>query len=200
VVLSQAHARRSNMSSSQAQEITKLLHDWSQGDQGALDQLIPVVYCELRKLASGYLRTERPEHTLQPTALIHEAYLRLVAQQFPEWKNRAHFYGVAAQLMRQILVEHARTRVALKRGGAGEKVQLDEIIGLPQQRAAELVALDDALFSLASFDERKARVIELRFFGGLTEAETAQVLDISVATVRRDLRLAEAWLRRELSA
>lgn len=188
------------MSSSQAQEITKLLHDWSQGDQDALAQLIPVVYRELRKLASSYLRAERAEHTLQPTALIHEAYLRLVAQEFPEWKNRAHFYGVAAQLMRQILVEHARARVALKRGGAGEKVSLDEIISLPQQRAAELVALDDALSSLASFDERKARVIELRFFGGLTEEETGQALNISVATVRRDLRLAEAWLRREMSA
>lgn len=186
------------MAASSPQDITQLLHDWERGDQDALARLMPVVYRELRKLASGYLRGERTGHTLQPTALIHEAYLRLVDQKLPAWQNRAHFYGVAAQLMRQILVEHARARVAAKRGGGGERIELEEIVGLPVARAVELVALDDALNSLAGFDQRKARVIELRFFGGLTEEETAQALGISVATVRRDLRLAEAWLRREL--
>jgi RNA polymerase sigma factor (TIGR02999 family) len=180
-------------------EITRLLAEWSEGAPAALERLTPLVYQELRKLARAYLRNERAGHTLQPTALIHEAYMRLSGQKLPDWQGRKHFYGVAAQLMRQVLVEHARARAAIKRGGDDQKLPLEEIVGLPEQRAAELVALDDALTNLADFDPRKARVIELRFFGGMTEQETAHALGISVATVRRDMRLAEAWLRQQIS-
>ncbi len=178
--------------------ITHLLRRWSQGDRAALDQLMPVVYQELRKLADSYLRRERSDHTLQPTALINEAYLRLVNQDFPEWQSRRHFYGVAAQLMRQILVEHARTRAADKRGGDGQKFSLDEALTFSDEKAAELVALDDALVALAKFDERKVRIIELRFFGGLSLEETAAAFDLSVATITHEMRLARAWLRREM--
>lgn len=179
-------------------EVTRLLSDWSHGDQAALDQLMPVVYQELRKLAGSYLRNERPGHTLQPTALINEAYLRLIGQHLPEWKNRKHFYGVAAQLMRQILVDHARSHQATKRGSDAEKISLDEAIVFSPQQAGELVALDDALNALAQFDERKSRVIELRYFGGLKSEEIGELLDISLATVGREMRLAQAWLQREL--
>jgi len=161
--------------------------------------LMPVVYRELRKLAGSYLRGERPDHTLQPTALIHEAYLRLVDQSFPQWRNRTHFYGVAAQLMRQILVEHARGQAAAKRGGGAQKLSLEDATIFSRERAADLVALDDALTALAAFDARKCRVIELRFFGGLSVEETAEALGISVATVGRELRLAQAWLHRQMS-
>lgn len=160
---------------------------------------MPVVYQELRKLAGGYLRGERSDHTLQPTALINEAYLRLVKQDFPEWQSRKHFYGVAAQLMRQILVEHARAQATAKRGGDAEKLSLEGEIIFSQERAAELVALDDALTALTKFDERKARVVELRYFGGLSIEEVAGTLDISVATVGREIRMAEAWLHREMA-
>jgi RNA polymerase sigma factor (TIGR02999 family) len=179
-------------------EITPLLLRWSQGDQSALTQLLPVVYQELRKLAQGYLRRERPDHTLQPTALINEAYLRLIKQDFPEWQSRRHFFGVAAQLMRQILVEHARTRAAGKRGGSKQKFSLDEVLTFSDSQADDLVALDDALVALAKFDERKVRIIELRYFGGLSLDETAGALGLSVTTIGHELRLARAWLRREI--
>jgi len=179
-------------------EITPLLLSWSRGDQSALEQLMPVVYDELYKLAHSYLRRERSNHTLQPTALINEAYLRLVKQDFPEWQGRRHFYGVAAQLMRQILVEYARTRAAYKRGGGGQKFSLDEALTFSDEKSAELVALDDALVAMAKFDERKVRIIELRYFGGLSLEETAAELGVSIATIGQETRLARAWLRREM--
>jgi RNA polymerase sigma factor (TIGR02999 family) len=180
-------------------EITGFLLRWSRGDRAALDQLMPVVYEELHKLARGYLCRERPDHTLQPTALINEAYLRLVKQDFPEWQSRKHFYGVAAQLMRQILVDYARARGADKRAAAGQQFSLDEALTISDEKAAELVALDDALVALAKFDERKVRIIELRHFGGLSLEETATALGISIPTIGREMRLACAWLRREMS-
>lgn len=179
-------------------QVTQLLHEWRQGDQVALDKLLPVIYHELQKLAGSYLRNERPGHTLQPTALINEVYLRLVGQDFPEWQNRKHFFGVAAQLMRQILVEHARAHKTAKRGGDEEKLPLADALHYTQEKAAELVALDDALQALAQLDARKARLIELRYFGGLSLEETAAILDISIATIGREMRLAQAWLHREL--
>jgi RNA polymerase sigma factor (TIGR02999 family) len=186
------------MSLPPAHNVTQLLLDWRNGNEAALDQLLPVIYQELRHLAESYLRRERSDHTLQPTALIHEAYLRLIEQDHPEWQSRTHFFGVTSRLMRQVLVEHARRHSAVKRGGQQQKVALDEAVVYSPERAAELVELDEALNRLAAFDERKARVIELRFFGGLSVEETAEALGLSVATVRRELRLAEAWLRREL--
>ena len=180
-------------------EITLLLLRWSQGDQAALNQLMPIVYDELYKLAHGYLRRERPDHTLQPTALINEAYLRLVKQDFPEWQSRRHFYGVAAQLMRQILVDYARTRAADKRGGGAQILSLDEALTFSDEKAAEFVAFDDALLALAKFDWRKVRIIELRYFGGLSLEETAAELVISITTIGDEMRLARAWLRRELA-
>jgi RNA polymerase sigma factor (TIGR02999 family) len=187
------------MNTQQTNQVTQLLLDWSRGNKAALDQLMPVVYQELRKLASGFLRGERPDHTLQPTALIHEAYLRLIEQDLPQWQSRSHFFGVAARLMRQILVDHARSHQAAKRGGDQEKLSLDEAPVFSQQHAADVVALDEALNKLATFDERKCRIIEMRFFGGMTEEETGEALGLSAVTVRRELRLAKAWLRRELS-
>ena len=160
---------------------------------------MPLIYQELKQLARGYLRGERSDHTLQPTALIHEAYLRLADQSLPQWQNRAHFYGIAARVMRQILVDHARRHQASKRGSDQQKVSLDEAILFTEDRAADVVALDDALKELATFDERKCRVIELRFVGGLSLEETAEALGISVATVGRELRLASAWLHRQMS-
>jgi RNA polymerase sigma-70 factor, ECF subfamily len=179
-------------------DITRLLVDWSAGRREALDQLMPVIYQELHKIAGSYLRRERAEHTLQPTALIHEAYLRLVGPNVPSFRSRSHFYGVAAHMMRQILVEHARTRGAAKRGGGERKVSLDDVTLFSAERTADLVALDDALTTLGAFDERKGKVIELRFFGGLSLDETAEALGVSVATITRELRLAQAWLQREL--
>ncbi|MBL8232917.1 MAG: sigma-70 family RNA polymerase sigma factor [Bryobacterales bacterium] len=179
--------------------ITQLLAHWSTGkDKHALDELTPLVYRELRKLADSYLRRERAGHTLQPTALIHEAYMRMVDQRLPEWRSRAHFYGVAAQLMRQILCDHARAKRAAKRGGDDKKVVLLEAVNYSDERPDEMVALDDALKDLAKLDGRKARVVELRYFGGLSVAETAEVLGVSVATVGRELRFAEAWLHKAL--
>jgi RNA polymerase sigma-70 factor (ECF subfamily) len=180
-------------------EITPLLLRWSQGDEVALSELLPVVYQELHRLAQSYLRRERADHTLQPTALINEAYLRLIKQDFPEWQSRRHFYGVAAQLMRQILVEHARARLADKRDG-GQKFSLDEALTFSAARAAELLALDDALVALAKFDERKVRIVELRYFGGLSLEETAAALGLSITTIGHEMRLARAWLRREMEA
>jgi RNA polymerase sigma factor (TIGR02999 family) len=179
-------------------EVTNLLLDWRNGDEAALARLTPLVYDELRRLAGGYLRRERAGHTLQATALVHEAYLRLIGQQHLDWQSRAHFFGVAAQVMRHVLVDHARSRRAAKRGGGEAHLPLDEAGDSADERAAELIALDDALRSLARFDERKSRVVELRYFGGLTEEETAEVLGVSPATVRRESRLAEAWLCREV--
>ncbi len=179
-------------------EITQLLRKWSEGDRAALDQLMPVVHQELRNLANSYMRDERPDHTLQPTALINEAYLRLVKQDFPEWQSRKHFYGVAAQLMRQILVEYARSRLAAKRGGGALKLQFNETINFSPDQAADLVALDDALMALAKIDERKSRVIELRYFGGFSVDEVADMLGVSAATVGREARMAQMWMRREI--
>lgn len=180
-------------------EITQLLLRWSRGDRAALDHLMPVVYEELHKLAHNYLRRERAGHTLQPTALVNEAYLRLVKQRdAPPLENRQHFFGVAAYLMRQILVQHARAHTAAKRG-RGVNFNLEEVLTYSDDNAAEMVALDDALLALAKFDERKARVIELRYFGGLSLTETAAALGLSVATVNNETRLARAWLHRELS-
>ena len=181
-------------------EITPLLLRWSQGDQVALSLLVPIVYQELHRLAQGYLRYERSDHTLQPTALINEAYLRLVKHDFPEWQSRRHFYGVAAQVMRQILVEHARAHTAEKRGGGEQKCSLDEALTFTEEKAAGLVALDDALSALAQLDERKVRIIELRYFGGLSLEEMAETLDLSITTIGLEMRLARAWLRRAMES
>lgn len=181
------------------QEVTQLLVDWGNGNQAALDRLMPVVYTELRQLAHRYMRRERPGHTMQTTALIHEAYLRLVDQNQVRWQHQAHFFGIAARLMRQILIEHARSRTRAKRGGGVGTISLDEAAIVSQARATELLALDDALERLATIDPRKSQVVELRFFGGLSVEEAAQVLNIAPNTVLRDWRMAKAWLRREIS-
>ena len=187
------------MPPTQPSHVTRLLIDWQGGDKAALDDLMPLVYHELRKLAAGYLRAERQDHTLQPTALIHEAYLRMVDQDLPEWQSRAHFYGVAARLMRQILVDHARTRGASKRGGEQPKLSLDDAPPIfTHEDATSLLMLDEALTKLAAFDERKSRVVEMRAFGGMSVEDTACALGVSEPTVKRDRRLAQAWLRREL--
>jgi RNA polymerase sigma factor (TIGR02999 family) len=181
------------------QEITQLLVDWSNGNQAALDRLMPLVYTELRQLAHRYMRRERLGHTMQTTALIHEAYLRLVRQTRWRWENQAHFFGIAARLMRQILIEHARSHTRAKRGGGAGTLALDEAALVSQARAAALLALNDALERLAAVDPRKSRVVELRFFGGLSVEEAARVLNIAPNTVLRDWRLAKAWLHREIS-
>ncbi len=180
-------------------EVTQLLLAWSEGDKQALDRLVPLVYDELRRLAQSYMRKERADHSLQTTALIHEAYLRLIDANQVQWQNRAHFFGVAARLMRQILVATARERGYQKRGGGAERVSLDEVMMIDEGRGEDLVALDEALDALAQFDARKAQVVEMRFFGGLTEEEIAEALAVSPETVRRDWRLARSWLRRKLS-
>jgi len=176
------------------QGVTQLLEKWSQGDEEALNQLLPLVYEELHRLAGAYLRRERREHTLQPTALVNEAYLKLIDQHSIRWQNRSQFYGVAAQLMRRILVDHARAHRAEKRGGGVRLLPLDEGAAAVGERAVELVALDDALVTLAKIDPRKARIIELHYFAGLSVAETAEVLDRSISTVVLEARLARAWL------
>ena len=180
-------------------DIPQLLKDWSDGHQQALTKLIPLVYDELRRLAQRYMAQERPDHTLQTTALVHEAYLRLVDLNNVRWQNRAHFFGVSAQLMRHILVDYARNQHAAKRGGANLKLSLDEAVNLSDERAVELVALDDAMARLASLDPQKSRIAELRFFGGLNIEEVAEILGVSAATVVRQWRLARAWLNREIS-
>ncbi len=180
-------------------DVTQLLVDYSNGKREALDVLTPLVYGELRNLAARYLRRERSDHTLQSTALVHEAYLRLIDQNQVRWQNRAHFFGVAAQMIRRILVDHARTRHAQKRGGNAQKLSLDEAIGLPERRDLDIVALDDALKLLAELDAQQSKVIELRFFGGLSIEETAEALGISPATVKREWVTARAWLLRQLS-
>jgi RNA polymerase sigma-70 factor (ECF subfamily) len=180
------------------EDVTQILQEVSGGNKEAPARLMPLVYDELRRLADHYLRQERPDHTLQPTALVHEAYLRLIDQTRVDWQNRAHFFGVAAQLMRRILVDHARRHRASKRGGLQQKLTLDEAVDYSQARDFDLVRLDEALTALAEFDARQSRVVELRFFGGLTIEETAEVLDISPATVKVDWSMAKAWLRREI--
>jgi RNA polymerase sigma-70 factor, ECF subfamily len=181
-----------------SKDVTHLLWDWHQGDQAALDRLMPVVYEELRRLGASWLRRERPGHTLQPTALIHEAYLRLIDRDLPQWESRTHFFGIASRLMRQILVQHARRRETAKRGGEQQKVSLDEVLVYAPERASQLVALDEALNGLAAMDERKCRIVEMRYFDGLTTEEIAQEMGMSVATVGREVRIAEAWLNREM--
>jgi RNA polymerase sigma-70 factor (ECF subfamily) len=177
-------------------DVTHLLAQWANGDERALEDLTPLVYKELRRLAASHLRKERKSHTLQPTALVHEAYLRLVDQSNPRWEDRSHFYGVAARLMRQILVEHARRKKAIKR--AARTVSLEEAVSFHQERSRDLVALDSALNSLEKLDPRKCKAVELRYFGGLSMDEVAQALEVSAVTVRRDLRMAETWLHREM--
>ena len=181
-------------------EITELLLAWGNGEEAALEQLTPLVYDELHRLARVYMAGERPNHTLETTALINEAYLRLIDWKNVQWQNRAHFYGVAANLMRRILIDFARSRNYAKRGGGVHPVDLDEAINTAQEKSAELVALDDALTSLEAIDPRKCRVVELRFFGGLSQEETAEALKISPRTVLREWNLARAWLHRELRA
>jgi len=179
--------------------VTQLLADASQGDQGALDALFPLVYNELRRLADAYLRNERPNHTLQATALVHEAYLRLVDQTSINWQNRAHFFSVAAQVMRHILVDHARSHQRLKRGGSARKLSLDEAVSFFEQRDLNLVGLDEALTDLEKLDPQQSRIVELRFFGGLTIEEMAEVLKTSPATVSREWSMAKMWLHRALT-
>jgi RNA polymerase sigma-70 factor, ECF subfamily len=183
-----------------AHPITLLLKEWSRGQDSVLEELTPLVYQELLKLADGYMCKERPGHTLQPTALINEAWLRLMQQGQPDWQSRSQFFAFAAHLMRQILVDHARKKRTAKRAGGERRVPLSESVAVTEQRSVDLIVLDDALTRLAEFDQRRARVLELRYFGGLTEEQAAEALGISIAPVRRDMRLAEAWLARELSA
>lgn len=182
----------------QSKEMTQLLIAWSNGDQAALEQLMPLIHGELRKLAHHYMSRERAGHTLQTSALVNEVYLRLIDGQSVRWESRAHFFGIASRAMRQILVDYARSRGAQKRGGDAVRVELNEAAQLSREPASEIVALDEALNELAEFDERLSRVVELRFFGGLSVEETADVLGVHANTVVKDWRVAKAWLRRSL--
>ena len=188
------------MVSLSSQNLTELLHEWQQGDKSALDKLTPLVYDELRRIAHRYVQRERDGHTLETTALVNEAYLRLIGQRKIAWQNRAHFFAVIAQVMRHILIDHARRRHYIKRGGLAQQVSLDDVSLMTRERAAELVALDEALNELAKLDPRKGRVVELRYFGGLSLEETADVLGVSVMTVRRDWRAAKAWLYKAVTS
>jgi RNA polymerase sigma-70 factor (ECF subfamily) len=179
-------------------EITGLLIAWSDGDQEALERLLPLIERELHRIARHYMRRENPGHTLQTTALVNEAYFRLVDQKSVRWQNRAHFFAIAARIMRRILINYARDRQRLKRGGHAVQVSLSQAETVGEEMPAELLALDEALVRLAEFDERKARVVELRYFGGLSVEETAEVLDVSAVTVERDWKAAKAWLKREI--
>jgi RNA polymerase sigma factor (TIGR02999 family) len=181
-----------------SQPITHALQDLAKGDQSALDRLMPLVYAELRRLAGHYLRQERDGHTLQPTALVHEAYFRLVGENQPEYQNRSHFLGVAAHAMRQILIDHARTRNAAKRGGGQAVFSIDECMDAPLERPSALIQVDDALKALEQHDFRKAQLVEMRFFAGMTAEESAEALKLPVQKVRAELRIAQAWLKREL--
>lgn len=181
------------------EEVSQLLKEWSNGDQAALDRVVPIVYQELRRLAHHYMRRERPGHTLQTTALVNEAYMRLADYKKMRWQSRAHFFAVAAQVMRRILVEQARSKNFAKRGGGAEKISLDETAVVSAGRSAEVIAVDDALTELESWDPRKARIVELRFFGGLSIEETAEVMKISPTTVQREWRSAKAWLYKAIS-
>jgi len=187
------------MTSPSPDEVTQLLLDWSSGDKAALDRLMPLVYEELRRLAHHYMGRERPGHTLQTTAIVNEAYLQLIDQRNVQWQNRAHFFGVAAQAMRHILVDYARTRQTAKRGGGARPISLEEAALVTQERAGELVAFDDALKELERLSKRQSRVVELRYFGGLSVEETATVLEVSSDTVMRDWSMAKTWLHRALT-
>lgn len=182
-----------------SKDVTILLNQINEGDASAPEELLPLVYSELRKLAGGYLKNERPDHTLQPTALVHEAYIRLVDWQNTDWENRAHFFAVAAQVMRNILVDHARKKKAEIHGGNLQKLALEEAISFSHTKEVDLVDLDDALQDLAKLDERQSKIVELRFFAGLTIEETAHALGISTMTVSREWNFAKAWLYRRLS-
>ena len=188
------------MATTSPHEVTQLLVDWSNGNQAALDHLMPLVDRELHRLAHHYMRQEKPEHTLQTTALVNEAYLRLVEQKDVEWENRAHFFAVSAQVMRHILVDYARQHASAKRGGNFQKVALDGEVIVSRERAAELVALDEAMQALHEIHPRRSKVVELRYFGGLNNKEAAEVLKVSEVTIERDWRFAKAWLYRELQA
>jgi RNA polymerase sigma factor (TIGR02999 family) len=189
------------MATPSPREVTRLLIDWSNGDRAALDQLIPVVYEELRRLASRYMRREKQGHSLQTSALVNEAYLRLVDEKNVKWQDRAHFFGVAARLMRRILVDHARSRSRAKRGGKAQMVSFAEQLVMSQEavEVAEVIALDHALNNLAELDSRKSQIVEMKFFGGLTNEEVAEVLNVSNRTVEREWRKAKAWLHRAIS-
>ena len=180
-------------------QVTLLLQGWRNGDRKALDALLPLVYQELRRLAHFQLRNERPDHTLQSAALVHEVYLRLIGLNPPQWESRTHFFAIAAQLMRQILVDYARRHVAAKRGGGACKLSLEEATVLSKQKDVDVLSLDDALNALAKIDPRQSRVVELRFFAGLSLAEISEALEIAPATVQRDWTAARAWLHREIS-
>lgn len=182
-----------------ATDVTRLLLDWGHGNQSALDSLLPLIYNELRRVADSYLRRDRPGHTLQATALVNEAFLRLIDQDQINWQNRSHFFGAAANLMRQILIQHARANHAAKRGGERQKLYLDEAGDIAQSNDLDLVALDDALRDLEAIAPRQCRIVELRYFGGLNIEETAELLSISPATVKREWTMAKAWLHREIS-
>ena len=186
------------MTGSSAGEVSQLLKDWGAGDESALNKLIPLVYEELRKIAHYQMARERAGHTLQTTALVHEAYLRLIGAIEVPWKDRAHFFALSAQLMRRVLVDHARGHGRAKRGGAMKKLSLEESLAIPVGRDTDIVALDDALNSLAATDARKAKTVELRFFGGFSVEETAKVLNVSVSTVMSDWKFAKVWLLREM--
>jgi RNA polymerase sigma factor (TIGR02999 family) len=188
-----------DMTTPSPQEVTELLVAWGNGDERALERLMPLVYQELHRLAHRHLGRERAGHTLQTTALVHEAYLRLVDQKEAHWQNRAHFFAVAADQMRRILVDYARARRFAKRGGGALQVSFDEAMVMSDERAADVVALDEALDALARFDKRKSKMVVLRFFGGLSIEETAELLDVSPGTVMRDWTLAKAWLQREIN-
>lgn len=179
-------------------EISALLIDWSNGDKAALDKLLPLVERELHRLAHNYMKKEKADHTLQTSALVNEAYLKLVDQRHTRWQNRAHFFGIAAKIMRRILLNHARDKHRKKRGGAAVQVSLSDVAIVSNEKSAELLALDEALQRLAEFDDRKSQVVELRYFGGLSVEETAEVLKVSPTTVMRDWNMAKAWLAREL--
>ena len=187
------------MTSPAPKEVTQLLIAWSNGEEDALEKLVPLIYDELRRIARRYMKREPAGHTLQTTALVNEAYLRLIEQKGMKWQNRAHFFAISAQLMRRILVSMARARHANKRGGEARQVSLDEALVISEERAAELVALDEAMNELAALDPRRSRVVELRYFGGLSVEETAEVLNISPETVMRDWKRAKAWLYTELN-
>jgi RNA polymerase sigma factor (TIGR02999 family) len=180
------------------QEITQILKKAQNGDRESLDRLLPVIYDELRRVAANQLRKERADHTLQPTALVHEVYLRLLEQREVDWQNRTHFFSIAAEMMRRILVNYAVQRGAQKRGMGAARLSLEEAVSFPDETGFDLVSLDDALKQLAKYDETQARIVELRFFGGLTIEETAEVLGISDSTVKREWRMAKAWLRTQL--
>jgi len=188
------------MSKESPHEITQMLLELTDGNQEVVNQILPHIYDELRRLASSYLRRERSNHTLQPTALVHEAYMKLIDQSRVKWQNRAHFFGIAAQVMRRILMDHARKHTAEKRGGEAELLPIEEeILIVSHDKSAELIALDDALQQLSEIDERKAKIVELRYFGGLSIEETAEVLGVSVPTINREWRMAKAWLYSEIT-